>query len=844
MTHRAETIERDDWLRHAAALRRLAASLLADEHEAEDLVQETWLRARKTDAAKSAPWYRTVLRNLARDRMRERGRRSASERDAARAERLPSEGEVAERLEIVRRVAVEVAQLAEPYRTAVHLRYFEDLSPAEIARVAGVPVETVRTRLRRGLETLRERMDRAHGGQRDAWALALVPLATRAGSGAGFLTSAGTIMSTKVAISGAAAVVVAVGLLLGWRASRPTVRPSDPLGQVGMQLDAGRREEPRANLNSATQTARESIPTPPAAPVPAVDEPAMVEVCGTVVIEDENGMEHSTESGKLTIARLPSGTRTLAPVQEIEVHQGTWSVRIPAGELLTVGKLVARDREVVLSRFEPRFPGPDPIAVRGKWFARGRLRVVDAETKEDLKEIEVRCADGWRANPRWTHPGDDPRVRAVISQGVSPIELPEQKRLTPYWVHAPGHAWNRVDFDHQTAGQRTIELSPAPSSVVVTTSGGANPANAFIRLYPTAKTYSESGFTFSMPDRPEDWLAAVSIHASKRGETRIDDLEGGSYVAAIEVGRMEETLRIGETSLEVPQGRSTSVNIVIDPTLLEVPRTHLWGTIRMPKDIERRFCSLALERIGGGERTYSLGLDRMGSSSGDESQLQWDAGSVRTGDYIAHVGFIEYREIIHAPGPGETKVAIEIPPLTEISVNVVDISTGAAVEPERLQWQPPPVEGISKSVLAPVLRLGSDGGFRFVAPRGNVLLRCTAAGYEDLEQSLSVDGRKMACTLSMTRATGIRILIREEGAALPVGFGYLQGIRFVRDDGEVDSQGRVRSTESECTRFLRAPGRYRVEFPPLEGFEPIDPRPVDVREGEVVDVTIEPKRKH
>jgi RNA polymerase sigma-70 factor (ECF subfamily) len=152
MTLFEESIERDGWLAQAGALRRLAASLLRDEHEAEDLVQETWLRTRKSDpkcdsaksgSAKSGPWFRTVIRNLARDRLRERGRRQQSERDAARAERMPSEEQVSERLEVAQRVAAEVAQIAEPYRTMLHLRYFEDLPSEEIARISGQALERV-----------------------------------------------------------------------------------------------------------------------------------------------------------------------------------------------------------------------------------------------------------------------------------------------------------------------------------------------------------------------------------------------------------------------------------------------------------------------------------------------------------------------------------------------------------------------------------------------------------------------------------------------------------------------------------------------------------------------------
>jgi RNA polymerase sigma-70 factor (ECF subfamily) len=55
-------------------------------------------------------------------------------------------------------VRAAVAALEEPYREVVALRFFGDLSLAEIAEVSGRPLGTVKTHLRRGLMRLRERL--------------------------------------------------------------------------------------------------------------------------------------------------------------------------------------------------------------------------------------------------------------------------------------------------------------------------------------------------------------------------------------------------------------------------------------------------------------------------------------------------------------------------------------------------------------------------------------------------------------------------------------------------------------------------------------------------------------
>jgi RNA polymerase sigma-70 factor (ECF subfamily) len=101
-----------------------------------------------------------VLRNFARQERRSSARREAREHDVARREELPSAREIVARAELQRRIAGAVMELDEPYRSAVLLRYFEDLPPREIAKRLGVPVATVRTRLARALEQLRERFDR------------------------------------------------------------------------------------------------------------------------------------------------------------------------------------------------------------------------------------------------------------------------------------------------------------------------------------------------------------------------------------------------------------------------------------------------------------------------------------------------------------------------------------------------------------------------------------------------------------------------------------------------------------------------------------------------------------
>lgn len=174
------TLSQTELLAHAAFLRRLARSLIEDEAAADDLVQQTWLGAldRPPRSASSLrAWLSAVLKNAARKRANREQRRGSWERRAARPERIPSTEDVVARLTEQRAVADAVLALAEPYRTVVLLRFFDELPPREIARRLDVPVETVKSRIQRALSLLRERLDHVHGGDRSAWCLALLPLA-------------------------------------------------------------------------------------------------------------------------------------------------------------------------------------------------------------------------------------------------------------------------------------------------------------------------------------------------------------------------------------------------------------------------------------------------------------------------------------------------------------------------------------------------------------------------------------------------------------------------------------------------------------------------------------------
>ena len=226
------TIPLQHLLQHRQWVRNLARTLVLDEARADDLEQQTWLAAIERPPTGDTPkaWLGTVMRNLAARMRRGEYRVDRREGVAARPERLPATSDVVAQAELHKQVVQAVLDLDEPYRETVLLRHYEGLAPRQVAARMGVPVETVRSRARRGLQQVRAALDARHGGDGHAWKLALVPLArladgTGAGAGgaaaatttasansAGALTTGVLFMSAKSKI---AAAVLAALLLVG-----------------------------------------------------------------------------------------------------------------------------------------------------------------------------------------------------------------------------------------------------------------------------------------------------------------------------------------------------------------------------------------------------------------------------------------------------------------------------------------------------------------------------------------------------------------------------------------------------------------------------------------------------
>jgi RNA polymerase sigma factor (sigma-70 family) len=150
-------------LAHQEAVFRLSYLLLGDPDDAEDIAQETFLRAwnhlKRFDPTRPLrPWLLSIASNLASNRRRSAGRYFAALTRAFRNEPAAStstEEKSARHME-ASDLWKAVQTLSVPDQQIIYLRYFLDLPVTEAAEVLHVAEGTVKSRLSRALERLRE----------------------------------------------------------------------------------------------------------------------------------------------------------------------------------------------------------------------------------------------------------------------------------------------------------------------------------------------------------------------------------------------------------------------------------------------------------------------------------------------------------------------------------------------------------------------------------------------------------------------------------------------------------------------------------------------------------------
>jgi len=158
---------------HARLVYRIAYSALRNHHDAEDATQETFVRVlrykKKLEGVRDPKtWLARIAWRVAVERGRKRPEISMSEAETAKAvvelrSQLASAEESALGKQMAEILASLIAALPEQLRDALRLSTIEELSPSEVAEVLGTSEASVRSRLFRARQILKEKLSALEG---------------------------------------------------------------------------------------------------------------------------------------------------------------------------------------------------------------------------------------------------------------------------------------------------------------------------------------------------------------------------------------------------------------------------------------------------------------------------------------------------------------------------------------------------------------------------------------------------------------------------------------------------------------------------------------------------------
>ncbi len=747
-----------DLARHTRGLLAFTRALCAQEADAADLSQSALVAALERPRAQRsslAGWLRGTSRILEVRRLRQGSARVRREAAAARSEELPSTAERAERLETQGRVLQLVAELPEEQAEAIYLRFWEEQPPRRIASLLDVPIETVKTRLKRGLLELRSRMDAETTGGRERWLGALGAGVPTLPAPAGGLALVSWFSFKMAAASVALLVLAGLGLehmkRQGPSAPWQEVSVDSPHGEETLHAEAKSNSAAAQTDSDRVAIQSSEVAVESAALMPRIVEGQVLEVTGQAgggAGRPAPGVEVSLSFGWVDLEPMTTTAddegRFKFVLDEDKGDLSTASVSVDADErFLAASAQVVKDAQGVReATVEVRRylmgtltgtvvgvePGPD-----------GRFSPLEGMTVRATRPAERAELEGKSAAPR--HAKTDERGRFAFPQ------LPQGYELTldsPDWVGIYLTEKNHPSAEGVWPEIQMLAVAAARLEVTVLEHDGTPLKEATVSV---SRADCETGARAAFQRRPEAQSTDSSGVASLEGVWSHQRLE-----VHVRHGKHSVTIERHPVPRDRPLGQGSTAAGAL---LIAQPGETLRCTIHMPE--LRRITGRVIDRQGQPMKDMGVWLRsfRRGDATGravsmagevdaeGRFEILYPARETRMGDgLLAAAGkdFIRlgmrskndagnaYR--IVSLDQKSMDVELQLQDLVTISGTVTDTGGGAVrarVVASATDEQALP--GRLPSGLSNTTRAAKDGSFALKGlPKGNYELEFSSSG--------------------------------------------------------------------------------------------------------------------
>ncbi len=802
-------------LEHADFARRLALGLAGDTHKADDLVQDAWadvLTSPPSDDRSPRGFIATVLRRATARSIRSEQRRDRREQVAAQPEGLPATDEIAARLELHRIVVSAVENLAPGYRQVIVLRFFDGFTPAEIAERSGEPVETVRTRMKRAIAMLREKLDGDYGS-RAGWVALVVPMSpigSVAASAPVLLWM--TVLMSRTTVGVLVVLLSLVGVWAAWSDGQSSAADFDPqLGASDSVVVKG--SEASESQDDQVDAVRASVVSG-------------FSMAGQVTVVDVDGGEHFATSGEI-VAMI--GDRE----HRIEVTDGQFTLQLDRPQSLHLKSMVFDGRAARVEQPVLEFSATQSIRVR--WFADAVIRVVDAVTRRDLSDVTV--LTGVLAFRGRVHPGTWKPENVMIEGAESPLALPPGDGVEGYWIHAEGYAWEAVKVERTQGGERVVALEPE-TSIAVYLDRYDPKWNMFVRLYRPETRPFGSCLVEGVAEQTSGGGAVVRINGLRAGDVRVEAHFGHWFDPPNLVAKEDASLVVGSTA---------EVVLTLDADGLPAPAVELAGSLHLPQGYEDLEVSLQLRPTSGPPMRKGdfavLPYEKLEPDT-DSGVVRWSFGDRSPGTYIIVVHPLQSSHEVHLKSQPLRDLRLQIPELADVLVTVTDKDSGQLADVDKMSWTGPSPEGVR---MWPSEMIAFDeelGGFAFTAPLGEYRLSMRSDRYKEIAKRILVTRGASSLELETRELPSCWVEFRVGDTIVPSDWQTIPQVkRASTNSGR--GRGRVREIrDGRAKVVVTEPGEYRIEFQKVLGFEQSEARTVTIGYGQTAAVIVPLQRSH
>ncbi len=644
-------------------------------------------------------------------------------------------------------------------------------------------------------------------------------------------------MNSKLARLALGMTLVVLAILLGWKFLTAERRPSSPPPPLPAAQAHPTPAVPVQPEPSSTRTAE--LPVGKESETATI--PAEADWAGTARVFDPRSDAWLEGHDGMVVLHDPTAGNA-KPIR-VMIRAGRWTLPADSPKRLDVVYLAFDSRQAAPEAQTLDLSAGASLQLNGRWAPPVTLRIVDGSTGSDLDHVELRrCTDQFQEE----HLVPGPQAALVGAELKSPIELDLLQGNGVYWARAPSFGWGRIAVSYDTGGVRRLALRPNCAVVVESEDINENWPRA-IRIY---RRFGAERETDAEPPGP---LVAVAKVVSGT-PTRWDDFPAGSWWARLETYGMRLDVKASEAvafetqpdltarvALHVVGREPPDRSIQLSGSIV-LPQVGTWPEVSLDIVTCEPHDSLVRRRITIARK------DMIAEDSESSTTLSWlvDPDPMVRGKYVLEVRPFQVRRVVDLVSSPHIEV-VEVPTLSEVTIRFLSTDTESALVPSFVRWNrkdaPEFPRASFSTSTASILAQTQTASIR-CAP-GSIQVHATFADGREAEGVFTVPPGAQEFTMRVPDSIKVNLDLATEGAGVPMSLAWWDRVvvRTISGEGKLSRFAKIADGDSMSIRraelFFTAPGEYRIECPPLEGFEDPIPTSFTVRSQDNPSLTVE-----